>query len=727
MLGDPAYTQNNLILDGSISAKSGMFGFTASFINASSLAIIEHVPGTTYSDYYFTYPIVIDADGVFRLAPIGVGGVALGHILQIEGLQAGGGFGLTINDSSDSIVGRIFSGGKILLTAIGSPNIWKTSYVVPEGIDNYLIVYEGKYPKVDLLPIKKEFDYNSNFEYGIKSVESYDINEPATLMDVSNYTNPHKILLIGSENSFLLGITAATTLVSSIIGCKDSSIGISGGDSSLYSGIIAGSSGCSFEDPNGSEALGIIASFNSSIDCSSGISGLVKNCFVASSINSTVQSNVASILPLNQVSIISCNDCSPFNILSSIENATIMNSLSSMIRSGQQMSVLSTENLEVSGLINSSVLSSNDCNIAGDLTIASENITILSSDNIALSTSGFTYDRCVIGGVNVPTWSIDSKTGVHYGSGFNSSQPLPGLAEFYENLTIADIPYGRLLRLNGDKVRLCTKGEFAHFVSRPYSSSVFIGNDPYLSWQGMFLKDVFGEDKYKDYTYTEYVDILKNVFKLTDKMIENKHLDQNATYNMKEVNPAYDPNVVYVPRNQRRSEWTVCEKIGIIVVEHDGTLKENNYVVSGPNGIATNTTRKTNIRVTKVIDAQYAKVDIVEDPGLFDVVEFIGTRDGGYITGIPADFAIDDITFTDSSITFGSDKKITLMLAGMGSFAFQLEKDGATIIDTFVDSATKGGLPATKVQLNAVLLAGTYRMITTGVPDGSTIDCKILI
>ena len=102
--------------------------------------------------------------------------------------------------------------------------------------------------------------------------------------------------------------------------------------------------------------------------------------------------------------------------------------------------------------------------------------------------------------------------------------------------------------------------------------------------------------------------------------------------------------------------------MGIFIVEHDGSITENSYVVSGPNGIARSTLRKTNIKVLKVIDEKYAKVDIVIDTNLTDLVIFQGTFDTDKIIGLPETVFIDDVNFKDNKISIGSKKYVKLII-----------------------------------------------------------------
>ena len=638
----------SIILRGDINCGRGQLGQTSTTVTAN-LVPIFHQPSTNFPEFYHNYYIDIVDNCNFNLAAISSAGVNIGYTMCIDCTQSSVvGKALTILAFDGSEVGKVFKGSKIFLTAIATDSTWKAAYAVPEGRDNWLLVYTGKYPEVRTLPIQKEFYYDANFQYGIKSINSYDFTEPANLVNVPHpgYTNLNKIIFEGSEGSRYNLASITQNIIASVISSRN--LTFTPTNYTICSAIATDS--CSFEQTGNSRCLLIAGSSICTIDQSLG-TGLLSNIAVLAANGSTVDAN-GNTVEMSNLAIIGCNGCrfsslgtpgfpdglnsvisssldssisetnesqissSNNSVISFSANCCIDSSLTGGLGVDNLCSLAATREVNIANNVLSQALSTDTTNLVGNgsLTFNSvtgyantkAGITVVSSHGIPSITSAGDIRYCLVGGFNGVTWSIDSKTGIHYGSGYNNTQALPGFAEMFENKDAKPIPYGRLLQLVDGKVRLSNKGEQGYMISRPYETSAFVGGNPYFYWHKKYVTDEFNIPKKKEYTVDEYKSMLLNEG-ATEEYI--KKLELPDTIIDYERNPDYDPKIVYSPRSTR-PEWSTCERTGITVVEQDGSLQVGDYVVSAGSGIATSNPRPTNITVLEVINSGYAKVDI---------------------------------------------------------------------------------------------------------------------
>lgn len=126
---------------------------------------------------------------------------------------------------------------------------------------------------------------------------------------------------------------------------------------------------------------------------------------------------------------------------------------------------------------------------------------------------------------------------------------------------------GYMVQLNGNKIELATSIEKCIGVISGTCS--FLSGSCSLDWHGRFLRDKFGR-------------YLKD---------ENGNLI---------TNPEYNPELEYIPREQRK-EWDVVGLIGQVITRQDGTLEVGGYAGCS-NGIATNAT--SGFKVLKIIDSE---------------------------------------------------------------------------------------------------------------------------
>lgn len=176
----------------------------------------------------------------------------------------------------------------------------------------------------------------------------------------------------------------------------------------------------------------------------------------------------------------------------------------------------------------------------------------------SLNCTGNTDDYSVQGGYDAttpgaPTWRIRSNGGHITGDGTVAG----GGADFAELLPNGDdAPHapGRLLVRKGGAVRLAAPGDrIAGFVS---VAPTMVGNADDLAWQGRWLRDEWGA-----YVRDERGDRV--------------------------LNPAHDRTREHTPRRDRPAEWTCVGLVGQGLIAVDETVRVDDDVVAGADGIGT--------------------------------------------------------------------------------------------------------------------------------------------
>ncbi|MGE7092524.1 peptidase G2 autoproteolytic cleavage domain-containing protein [Lysinibacillus sp. NPDC048646] len=218
--------------------------------------------------------------------------------------------------------------------------------------------------------------------------------------------------------------------------------------------------------------------------------------------------------------------------------------------------------------------------------------------------SSVTADLFVIGnGANLNSKSnafrvtADGKT---YGlSSFNSAGA--DYAEYFEwidgNFDVED-RVGYVVSLEGSKIRKSKNTD--DFILGIISSNPSVIGDSYQdSWQGMYHTDEWDRIKY------EWV----------NKPYEEVGEDGNITSINRPtycpvINPDFDPDDIYIPREQRK-EWSAVGLIGKLLVRDDGTCIINSYAkVSSVDGEVTASTEITNMRVIERVNPNIIRVFI---------------------------------------------------------------------------------------------------------------------
>lgn len=195
-----------------------------------------------------------------------------------------------------------------------------------------------------------------------------------------------------------------------------------------------------------------------------------------------------------------------------------------------------------------------------------------STDTSTLPASGASY-AIVYGTLGGNTFAVDVAGNVYCRTVTQSNADYAELFEWADGNPDNEDRRGMLVALDGDKIVPADGYDIFGIVS---ANPAVICNSPQI-WQGKFKRDVFGC-------------IIK---------------DENGE---PILNPEYDPEKKYIPREQR-PEWAAVGLVGKLIIVDNGSCKPNGYV-SARNGIGTASLSPTNIRVLRRIDEKHVEVFI---------------------------------------------------------------------------------------------------------------------
>ena len=175
------------------------------------------------------------------------------------------------------------------------------------------------------------------------------------------------------------------------------------------------------------------------------------------------------------------------------------------------------------------------------------------------NTTGNTNQYFIIGrGTNNASRSnafrVDSAGNV-YGAGatYNSGADY---AEYFESLSGDSIPYGTVVELLDDKIKVCVDANNAMGVIS--SNPTLIGNNEGGTadeWVGKYETDEWGRYIMEDYSY----DVI-------DYMTESgETIYKTITEQIPKLSQDFNPNMIYIPRSER-PEWNVVGLVGQVRV-----------------------------------------------------------------------------------------------------------------------------------------------------------------
>ena len=256
----------------------------------------------------------------------------------------------------------------------------------------------------------------------------------------------------------------------------------------------------------------------------------------------------------------------------------VLASTGSVVVGGDQNGINATWSAIVGGSKNK--LSSSESVYIADTYCSSSNpsqtnMTVLSSRYVTLGLGGATGSYQVVGGYNAnhsgvaPSWRIASNGGIIHAT----ITTLQGVdyAELFVNFDKKKHPVGHIVTRKGAAAKLASSPT-ERVLGVVSACPNIVGGADDLTWNGEWLKDKWGAF------------IMEQVEQI------DTHPDGTVTITpvtTRKRNPLYDPTKVHVPRTERPDEWTIVGLLGQLRVAVDATVGEDDYVVSGPNGIGT--------------------------------------------------------------------------------------------------------------------------------------------
>lgn len=123
-----------------------------------------------------------------------------------------------------------------------------------------------------------------------------------------------------------------------------------------------------------------------------------------------------------------------------------------------------------------------------------------------------------------------------------------------------------------DKIRIATKAD-SYVLGIVSANPTIIGDNAELHWKGRWLLDGWGRKQYHDVTVPAVI--------VEGMEVEPERVERQAI-----VNPEWNPDEEYIPREQR-PEWSPIGLMGKLVVHDDGTCLPGKFCRPNNSGIAT--------------------------------------------------------------------------------------------------------------------------------------------
>ena len=138
------------------------------------------------------------------------------------------------------------------------------------------------------------------------------------------------------------------------------------------------------------------------------------------------------------------------------------------------------------------------------------------------------------------------------------------------------------------------------------SNPTVVGNTASEIWQGMYLRDIFGNVLTQVVTIPAVTREIENpeTKEITIEEVVPEHTEIQPI-----INPDYDATKLYICREMRK-EWAKIGMVGMIVTVDDGSCKMLEYCKVSNNGIATHSDVKTRFKVVARLDDTHIAVEI---------------------------------------------------------------------------------------------------------------------
>ena len=171
---------------------------------------------------------------------------------------------------------------------------------------------------------------------------------------------------------------------------------------------------------------------------------------------------------------------------------------------------------------------------------------------------------------------------IYYGTAKTSGADYAENYEWTDGNEDGEDRRGLFVTLDGGKIRPAT-AEDDYILGIVSSTPAVIGDSPDL-WNNMYLTDVFG-----------------NPLKETVTGEDGEESEQFV------LNPDYDPELEYIPRDLRK-EWSPVGTHGKLVAIDDGSCTVNGYCYPSANGLCTADTVHKIYRVIERLDQNHVRV-----------------------------------------------------------------------------------------------------------------------
>ena len=168
---------------------------------------------------------------------------------------------------------------------------------------------------------------------------------------------------------------------------------------------------------------------------------------------------------------------------------------------------------------------------------------------------------------------------------------------------------GLFVTLDGTKIKIASPTDT--YIKGVISALPCLVGDAYSDdWQGKYLKDVFGVPL----THTVHHEAKYEEIETVDPETGEKTTETvcvHEAYDAEEymLNPDYDPEREYVPREQR-PEFDYVSNWGKLVLVDDGTCEVNGFATVGNGGKATKADKQTAYRVMERRDDTHIYVSV---------------------------------------------------------------------------------------------------------------------
>lgn len=169
-------------------------------------------------------------------------------------------------------------------------------------------------------------------------------------------------------------------------------------------------------------------------------------------------------------------------------------------------------------------------------------------------------------------------------------------AEYFESVDGESIAVGTTVVLENGKVRASTQTDQASSIMgviRPAGTSATIGNTAQTKWTKKYLTDDFGAPIMEEYTEVKWSDVsydedgekveknpvsyifedLDSDFPIPSHATYRKEDDNGVPLMRKKLNPEFNPDITYTPRENRK-EWNIVGLLGQIPVKKGQPIGE---------------------------------------------------------------------------------------------------------------------------------------------------------